>query len=344
MQTGRVGSSRFSSLWRTASSVPLGVAAIVAIAAGLLGGCRGDQCILKVCRGKDCRCSISSCSDGAAYDTRQNRCRCLKGYLAVAGQCLTQKDANAYCGVGHHYENGGCAPDRCRPGDEIDQSTGWCVPREQVNKVATNLGVPLGAGQQLGCPAGQKLIVDGQTAACVPLSQTCARDETWTGQACAKVGACATGSIWDPTLAQCVQYAQGSGSSELVVNVSQWAYANYGPNGGSGTSSFCGAFAKRPLSFGLVEGSSAMVRISVTMSFPNGDIATGAVQTSAAFDASGNAVPQKGAGEVDKAAKEIFATLLLGGGRASAKTAGTIVKCAVVNAARPQPVPAVGGL
>lgn len=344
MRTAPVGPLRSSVLWRTASCGPLGVAAIAALAAAVLGGCRGNSCFLKVCQGKDCRCSISSCSEGAAFDIEQNRCRCLKGYLAIAGQCLTPRDADAYCGAGHHFENGGCAVDRCRPGDEIDQSTGWCVPREQVNRVATTLGVPLGAGQQLGCPVGQKLIVDGPTAACVPLAQTCARDETWTGQACAKVAPCPTGAIWDPTLAQCIQYAQGSGSNELVVNVSQWAFANYGPNGGSGTSAFCGAFAKRPLSFGLAEGSSAMVRISVMMAFEGGEISRGAVQTSAVFDGSGNPVPQKGAGEIDVAAKRIFSTLLLGGGRASTPTAATTVKCAVVNAARPQPVPSVGGL
>ncbi len=330
---------------RTARVGPLFISlGLAAIAFAALGGCRSGTCLLKVCQGRDCRCSISSCGDGAAFDVSQNRCRCLKGYLAIAGQCLTPQDANAYCGKGNHYENGGCAPDRCKPGDELDQSTGWCIPRDQVNQVASNMGVPLGAGQQLGCPAGQKLIIDGPTAACVPLSQTCARDETWTGQVCAKVGACPTGSIWDPTLAQCVQYAQGSGSDELVVNVAQWAYANYGPNGGAGTSAFCGAFAKRPLSFGLAEGSSAMVRIAVTMSFPDGAISSGVVQASSVFDASNNPVPQKGAGEIDGAARAIFSTLLLGGGRASAPSASTTVKCAVVNAAKPQPVPSVGGL
>jgi hypothetical protein len=317
---------------------------LFALAPVVLAGCPENTCFLKVCQGDDCRCSISSCGDGAGFDTRQNRCRCLKGYIPVAGQCLTPKAADAYCGVGRHFENGGCAPDRCRPGDEIDQSTGWCVPHDQVNRVASNIGVAIGAGQKLGCPPGQQLILDGPTAACVPLAQTCARDESWTGQACMKVGQCPTGSIWDTALAQCVQYAQGSGASELTVNVAQWASANYGPNGGMGTSGFCGAFAKKPLSFGIVEGSSAYVRIAVMMSFPDGEVAKGAVQTATVFDASGNPVPPRGAAEIEAAARGIFGTLALGGGRASAQAASTTVKCAVINAAKPQPVPAVGGL
>lgn len=309
-----------------------------------LTGCPRDACILKICRGSDCRCSISSCNEGAAFDTRQNRCRCLKGFLAVAGQCLTQQAANAYCGVGNHWEGNGCVQSKCKPGDELDLSTGLCIPRDQVNKVGTNIGVNVGQGEQLGCPAGTKLVIDGPTAACVPLSQTCAPDETWTGQACAKTGQCPTGSIWDTTARQCVQYAQGSGSSELTVNVGLWATSNYGPNGGPGTSSFCGAFAKKPWSFGISEGNSAFVRVAVNLSFPGGEITKGVVQTSSVFDISGNAVPAKGAAEVDAAARAILAPLVQGGGRAAPPNTTTTVKCPVINAAKPQPVPATGGL
>jgi hypothetical protein len=282
--------------------------AFLGVTGTLLVGCPGNVCLLKICDiNNNCRCSISSCGEGAAFDTSRNRCRCLAGYFSVAGQCLTQRDANQYCGLGHHWENGGCAPDRCRPGDELDVSVGMCIPHEQVNQVGANMGVQVGQGEKLGCPEGQKLIIDGNTAACVPLSQTCARDETWTGQACAKVAPCATGSIWDAARAQCVQYAQGSSGDGLAVNVNEWATANYGPNGGAGTPAFCGSFAKKPWSFGIVEGSSAMVRVSVMMSFPEGQIAKGVVQTTTVFNASGNPVPAKGAGEVSASAKSVFA-------------------------------------
>lgn len=315
----------------------------VGLSAGALG-CPSNSCFLKICRGDNCRCSISSCGDGAAFDTKQNRCRCLKGFIPLAGQCMTPDEANAYCGVGHHFENGGCVANRCAPGDELDVSTGMCIARDRVNQVATQIGVEVGANQKLGCPPGQKLILDGQAAACVPLSQTCARDETWNGQACVKVGACPTGSVWDATLAQCVQFAQGSDGDELTVNVGQWAAANYGPNGGPGVPAFCGMFAKKPLSFGIAEGGSALVRVTLAMSFPELEVAKGALQATAVFAPSGGAVPARGASEVDRAAQSVFTTLLLGGGRANAASASTTVTCAVVNAAKPQPVPATGGL
>lgn len=328
----RIGSFALASLF-------LGLAAPV-----FLAGCPKNICLLKICEGNDCRCSISSCGQGADYDTQQNRCRCLEGYISLAGQCLTPRDANAYCGRGQHWENGGCAADRCRSGDELDLATGMCIPHEQVNQVGANMGVQVGQGQKLGCPEGQKLIIDGNTAACVPISQTCARDETWTGSACAKVTACPTGSAWDAARGQCVQYAQGSGGNGLVVNVSEWATANFGPNGGLGAPRFCGAFTKKPWSFGTVEGSQVTVRVAVILSFPEGQIARGAAQTTTAFDASGNPVPPKGAAEVEASAKDVFAPLVAGGGRASAGTVATTVKCVIVNAAKPQPVPATGGI
>ncbi|WP_156040891.1 hypothetical protein [Chondromyces apiculatus] len=328
------------SILRAAVLTAFAATAVVAAVAG----CRGDMCFLKVCQGKNCRCSLSSCGEGAAFDTQQNRCRCLKGHNPVAGQCLTKQEADAYCGRGRHWEDTGCAQDQCRPGDEIDQSTGLCVPREQVNQVASGMGVSVGQGEVLGCPEGTRLVVDGPTAACVPLSQTCAPDETWNGQACAKSVRCQTGSIWDPQRGQCVQYAQGSGSDELTIDVASWVSASYGPPGGAGTAAFCSGFANKPLSFGILEGSTAMVRVTVTLSFPDREIARGVTQTLSAFDMSGNPVPAKGAADVDAAARQIASPLLLGGGRASAQSATTTVKCGVTHAAKPRPIPAVGGI
>ncbi|MFT3768849.1 MAG: hypothetical protein QM820_25680 [Minicystis sp.] len=299
------------------------------------------------CDGPYCRCTLSTCGEGAAYDNRIRRCRCLPGRVLVGGHCLSPRVANAYCGAGYHWENDGCYPDQvCRPGDEIDYATGRCIAREEVNRVASNMGVSVGPGQKLGCPPGQKLVIDDQRAACVPLEQTCARDETWNGQACVKAAtpACAEGSAWDQAQGRCVAFAKENPAEGLAVNVSQWASTNYGPDGGNGAAAFCNAFAKKPWSFGVNEGSSAVVRVTVAMTFPELQIARGAAQTRTMFAASGNPVPQKGAAEVDAAARAVLTPLVEQGGRAAAASATTTVRCLVVNAARPVPVPATGGL
>jgi len=321
-------------------------------AVGLLGlsaaapGCLTNTCLWTVCDGPYCRCSVSTCGAGAAFDNRIGRCRCLPGRILIGGHCLSQQVANSYCGLGYHWEKDGCYEDRvCRTGEELDHATGTCMPREQVNKVANDMGIRVGPGQKLGCPAGQKLVIDGQSAACVPLAQTCARDETWNGRACAKaVAACPEGAAWDAAQGRCVEFARENPSEGLAVNVGQWASTTYGPEGGNGAPAFCNAFVKKPWSFGVVEGSSAVVRVSVSLFFPDQQIARAAVQTSTIFAASGHAVPVKGAAEVDAAARALLGPLVEQGGRAAAPGAATAVKCLVVNAARPAAVPATGGL
>lgn len=309
-------------------------------------GCFTNTCLYTVCDGPYCRCSVSTCGEGAEYDNRIRRCRCLPGRELVGGHCLSREVANTYCGAGYHWQNGGCTPNQsCNSGEEIDYATGRCIPREQVNQVAQNLGINVGPGQRLGCPLGQKLVIEGPSAACVPVAQTCARDETWDGRSCAKAPApCPEGAVWDGAVRQCVAFAKESPSEGLAVNVPQWAYANYGPDGGNGTAAFCNAFTKKPWSFGVNEGSSAIVRVSVRILVQDLQIARATVQTQSVFAGSGNAVPMKGAGEIDAAARAVIAPLIEQGGRATAPIAATTVRCLVVNAGRPAPVPATGGL
>ena len=320
-------------------------AAVLGITAVAAPGCWTNSCLLTICDGPYCRCSVATCGDGAAYDNTIGRCRCKRGRALLGGHCVSPRVATAYCGPGYTYQNGGCYLNQCRPGDELDHGTGLCIPREQVNQVASNIGVNVGAGQKLGCPEGQKLVIDGPSAACVPLAQTCAKDETFDGKACVKrTDECPTGSAWDPGQSKCVEFAKESPSEGLAVNVAQWALANYGPDGGNGNAAFCNAFTRKPWSFGVNEGSTAVVRVAVTTTFPDGQIARGTVQTTATFAASGTPLLPKGAAEVQAAAQAVLAPLVEQGGRAAANIVTTAVKCAVVNAAKPQAVPATGGL
>jgi hypothetical protein len=318
---------------------------LVGVGAVAAPGCYTNSCLLTVCDGPYCRCSVSACGEGASYDSNIARCRCLPGRALVGGHCLSQRVATSYCGPGYTFQGGGCYANHCRPGDELDHGTNLCIPRERVNQVATNLGVNVGEGQKLGCPAGQKLVIEGDSAACVPLEQTCARDETFDGRDCVKVAhTCEEGSAWDAAQSRCVAYAKESPSQGLAVNVGQWAIANFGPDGGNGTAAFCNAFAKKPWGFAVNEGSTAMIRVAVTTTFPEGQIAKGAVQTAATFALSGKPVPAKAAADVQTAARAVMEPLIEQGGRAGSPSVTTTVRCAVVNAARPQAVPATGGL
>lgn len=326
---------------RATSTLVRAAAAVVLLgtAAVALPACPANSCFLKICTNGNCRCSISSCTDGAAYDLKQKRCRCVKGFFSVGGQCLSQRAANAYCGPAYTWVDGqGCLKNSCRPGsgDFLDESTGQCIPKDVIAK-----GV--GAGQTLGCKPGERLVVEGGQAACVPAAQSCARDESWSGSACVKVTNCPTGAAWDAALGQCVTYVQGGGDDEAKVDVQQWVYTNYGPPNAHGSPGFCATFAKKPWAFGITAGNTAMVRVTVNAVFPDREVAKGQVATQAAFDHSGSAVPPRGQQEVDAGARTLIGALVAGGGRASAPSATTTVRCPVTNASAPEPVPATGG-
>lgn len=229
----------------------------------------------------------------------------------------------------------------CRPGDQLDERSGLCIPNQVV---AQQAGVQLGQGQKLGCAPNEVLVVSGSQPACVPQAQACAPDEVWNGAQCQKTNVCATGETFDPALGRCVPYASTSGGSGVTVNVQQWAYSTYGAPNGPGTPAFCASFAKKPLSFGVGAGGSVMVRATVNLFFTGGEVARGQAQTVAAYDANNNAVPAAGAAEVQNGATSLLQPLVTGGGRASSEIVTTTVKCPVVNGSKPVIVPdEIGG-
>jgi hypothetical protein len=313
---------------------------VVVLAAIVCAGCPKNACFLQVCTNGQCHCPVNSCAEGADFDLGQNTCVCKVGLFAVNGQCMTPPEADGFCGKGRKWGETGCIAKTCPAGQQLDEGTGEC---KALGDVAAAAGVQLGQGETLGCPAGQRLVVEGQDSACVPIGQTCAPDEIFDGSACVKGGACPTGSSFDPATRQCVAFGSGGGDG-FVVDVPAWAQANYGRDGHAGTPAFCGAFSKKPWSFGISEGQSATVRVQLSFIFPSGDIAPAKVQADTRFDHNGQPVPQKGAEHVGKAADDLLASLRTGGGRASAPQHTQSVKCAVVNAAKPIVVPTTGGV
>jgi hypothetical protein len=304
-----------------------------------LSGCLANQCLLTV-NGK---CKLSTCPDGSDYETNRRSCVCRGDRVALGGSCLTPQAANQYCGKGAHFENGGCARNQCPAGLEIDQETGACLTPQQANQVASNMGVQVGRNQKLGCPTGEQLVVEGQQAACVPLKQTCGRDETWDGTACRKTAQCPPGSSFDPPSNSCIRFASSAESSEYTVDLATWVRTAYGPDGGEGAATFCGLFNKHPIAFGVRAGATLRAKINVLVQAPDRQMANASVTTVAVTDPSGQRVPAKGAAEVQQAAVTTLGSLTLGGGKANAIVAGTNITCAIVNSSAPTAVTVTGG-
>ncbi|HKQ67902.1 MAG TPA: hypothetical protein VJT73_01120 [Polyangiaceae bacterium] len=306
----------------------------------LASGCPSNTCFLTV-NGK---CTWSSCPDGAEFVTAQRKCMCQPGRIALNGACLTAEAANQYCGKGAHFENGGCAPTKCPPGLEIDQDTGYCLSPQQATQVASNMGVSVGQNQKLGCPPGEKLVVEGQQAACVPLPQSCGRDEVWDGAQCRKGAQCPPGSSYDAPSNSCIKFATGPEANEYTVDLATWVRASYGPEGGAGTPGFCGAFNKHPLAFGIGAGKSLKVKVAVQIQAPANQVAKAYAFTAAVSDPGGQPVAAKGAAEIQQAAQTTLASLVAGGGKSQATAASTSVTCSVVNSSKPTAVTVTGGV
>jgi hypothetical protein len=216
---------------------------------------------------------------------------------------------------------------------------------QQATDVANNMGVQVGQNQKLGCPPGEQLVVEGNQASCVPLGQTCGRDEVWDGRMCRKSVLCPPGSGFDAVTQTCIKFAtdEGSKSNAYTVDLPTWMRTAFGPNGGTGTSSFCGSFNKHPLAFGIPAGQTVRVRVTVQVQAPNLQVSAARAMTLSVNDANGQPVPAKGATEVQQAAETTLASLVAGGGKANSPSSTVTVVCPVVNSSKPTAVTVTGG-
>lgn len=320
-------------------SAALALAAL--LAAPFVAACLPGVCLVKTNINGKWSCALSTCANGSEFNVGANACLCREGLFSVQGQCLTQAQADVFCGSGNVWTATGCAARTCAKGQELDQGTGQC---KDVAAVATAIGVELKPGETIGCPPGQRLVTEGDAAACVPIAQTCAPDERFDGNACAKAKSCPTGAALDPATGECVAFGS-SGASSYAIDATSWAQSNYGKDGGMGTSAFCGGFAKRPWTFGVGEGQSAVISVKLGLAFPDGSAASGAVLAVPTFEGQPQRlVPKPGAEGVAKSAEDVLARLRAGGGTVAPKELTLTVRCAVVNAAKPAAVPAVGGV
>jgi len=312
--------------------------AIALLAAPLLGGCPSNTCLLTV----NGRCEYSTCGHGQAFDDRRNTCVCAVGRIPVGSGCLTQFEAKQYCGKGAFWGQRGCEPIQCRPGDILDQDSEMCVPKSSVDQQA---GV--GPGKTLACAAGTVLVINQGQGSCVPIEQSCNRDEFFdpSTRACAKLPVCPTGFEFDPVARTCVQVAKQPGKNDDrgTVDIVQWARSTYGVENGQGSQGLCGPLARKPLAFGVLPGGSIRLVISLSLAFPGGVSDSAGVQSAGLVEASNQPASPKGAQEIQATADGLLAGLRSQKVHATVPQHNLVVKCLIVNGAPPQTVPSTGG-
>jgi hypothetical protein len=314
------------------------LASVLALSAlGASTGC-GNMCLLTV----NGQCQYSNCGDGEAWDSARNTCVCQRDRILLGGSCMTQLQANKYCGKGGMWTPQGCVAKSCPTGAILDQETDQCVDKAAVDRAS---GV--GAGQTLSCAQGLVLVVTEGQASCIPVSQTCQKDEYFdtTRNVCLKMPTCQTGQVFDAQVGRCViiQAPPKSEGEVATVDVVQWSKANYGTNGGPGAQGLCGPLAKKPLAFAVMPGGSIRVRVTLDLSFANPSAASGQVATSGFVESTRQPVTAKGALEIQQAADTLLSSLREQKANASVPKVQTVVNCLIVNGAAPVTVPTSGG-
>lgn len=318
--------------------------------------CGSGKCLMQVCDvdGKNCRCKWHTCPKGSFFDTETSQCRCHPGYIELKGTCMTQVQADMYCGQGHEYKNDRCVA-TCSETERLDLKTGECIARQQISTIAQLLGIELGENETLGCPEGHDLVVEDASAgiiSCVPTERNCPEDEVWENGECVKSTKCPIGKWFDPTTKQCTEIVTSQSSESTrhtneqqpTFDLQEWTWWTYGKSGGDGKTSFCSRFNKQPSAFGVRAGSSITVLVTVDVVAPNNDPKQARVTTTSYVEQTKQPVSGQAANLISNAAVQEAIPLQNQTGQALQDAVQTTVRCRVVNAARPAPVPESGGL
>jgi hypothetical protein len=205
---------------------------------------------------------------------------CPPHTFVIAGACLDEDDARAYCGSGAQPEVGGCAPATCSTGEPVDLASGECVPRLGLRKMAAAHKLDLKADGPLACAKeGAAMSVEGTSFACLPRAASCGRGSRWSESTCHPDPACPLGSVPDAKGA-CVAVLR-RGPRESTLDVGAWIRLVVGPDGGDGTNTICGPLVQRPWLASVVAHGKATLDVQVSFVFPDNDVAQARVTVKA---------------------------------------------------------------
>ena len=240
----------------------IGVVSFLGLAT-TLSGCPQGQCWVRLkqvdASGKETNsCLVDSCPKNAKF-VEGAGCGCNAGFVTLGGACVTEAEANQYCGAGNRFANGGCVALTCPAGQVLNAQSGACESRAASDQaVAKGAGVDLGKGQSVGCPSGFTYVVNGTDGACVPNELTCGAGTKFENGTCVTV-ACAAGTVFDAASGQCVKLA--TAGDEKTFSVQAKLKAALGPD-------FCAPHAKNPGSFKVQPGQSMTIKVAVNVAVP----------------------------------------------------------------------------
>lgn len=253
---------------------------------------------------------------------------CAAHTFPLAGACVPEEDARAYCGNVAAPEAGGCVQNACAAGDPLDLGSGECVPRMKLHKLASARNVDRVDDGLLGCAKDDAaLSVEGSNVVCIPRKVQCGRGARWSIDHCRPDAACPAGSVPDSAGA-CVGVVRRE-NGESVLDVGTWIRSVVGPDGGEGTSAICGPVMERPWLAGVVAHGNAVLEVQVDIVFPDNDVAHARVTAKARRRFDPHSAEPASLMTVTESLEPVWKALRSVGGVASAASASAGVHCAL---------------
>jgi hypothetical protein len=265
---------------------------------------------------------------------------CAAHTFPIAGACLADDDARAYCGKVARPVPGGCAPGSCPTGEPLDLASGECVPRLRLRKLGVAHKVALKEDTSLGCAKdGITLSVEGASFACLPQATQCGRGAHWSDASCHPDAACAPGSVPDASGA-CVIVLHRE-RDESVLDVGTWLRLVVGVDGGEGTAAICGPLVRRPWIAEVVAHGNATLDVEADLVFPNNDVSQARVTVHARRRFDPHSAEPLAMLAVTEHLEPVWKALRAVGGVASAASVSAEVHCPVSGGVDAIAVPAL---
>lgn len=246
----------------------LGAAALVATSFVAIG-CPSGKCWMRLQEVdnagnvKSDKCLVDTCPKKSSWNDTKSACECEANLVTLGGACHTNAEANASCGKGYAYANGGCIARTCAAGQVLNAETGACDNKSESDAaVAANAGVSIKTGETVGCPAGQTYVINGREGACVPNELTCGSGTKFENGTCVAT-ACPAGTVYDAASGQCTKLATGGDNTSFSVQLKLNSEMS---------ASFCAPHAKNPAGFHIPPGGAMTIKVSVSITVPGNNI------------------------------------------------------------------------
>jgi hypothetical protein len=276
-----------------------------------------------------------ACPRDAVRDPSSGRCECTSETVPVLGACVPPAVGDSFCGAAARISHDGCTFRSCADGEVLDIASGSCVAG----------ALPEAA---VRCSQNAVGLVENGQPACVPPDAACPRGTLragtseaapgrgrnlggQAGRLCIRPPRCPPGTLPERDVHRvgfCRPMTTITPNSGRRVDVGAWVAIALGIDEGPGSPELCRPLAQRPALFALGPGQILPLRIRVSLTIPNQDLARLHAEVTGVAGSGRQASLAAGAA-IESAVATLLEPLRSLGGESSAAALETSITCEV---------------